>query len=258
MPQASAQDGGEVRAYFPRGLVQPSAGFRFSLDSLLLACFARPGGASRVLDLGAGCGVVGLGLMLRPDGDGLHVTGLDADPEMTACARDNAARLGLAERYAALHGDVAVAREHADLVPESFDLVVCNPPYRAPGTGRRPPDPGRDAARFEASAPIAAFVDAAALLLANRRRAAFIGLPERLPELLADMAARRLSPKRLLCVHSRADEPARLALVEAVKNGGPGLVVEPPLVLYEGRGEESRLSASALAFCPFLACNARA
>ena len=150
-------------------------------------------------------------------------------------------------------GDV---RGSAGLGAESFDLVVCNPPYRAPGTGRRPPDAGRDAARFEGGGSVAAFVGAASLLLKNRKRAVFIGLPERLPELFADMGAARLAPKRLKLVHSRTDESARLALVEAVKNGGAGLVVEAPLVLYEGAGDETRLSSQALEYCPFLACNA--
>jgi len=54
-------------------------------------------------------------------------------------------------------------------------------------------------------------------------------------------------------VHSRLDEPARLALVEAVKNAGQGMTVEAPLELHEGRGEATRLSGAALAFCPFLA-----
>lgn len=259
MPHDGARDEhpdiARARAYFPRGLSQPASGFRFSMDALLLARVASLSGAARAVDLGCGCGVVGLGLLLRAGAENLTVAGLDLNPEMAACARANAERLGFADRCRVVEADVAAVRGHPDLAPESFDLVVCNPPYREPGTGRRPPDPGRDAARFAASAPVSAFVDAAAYLLANRKRAAFIGLPERLPELLADMAEARLTPKRLLLVHSRLGEPARLALVEAVKNGGPGLTIEPPLGLYEGRGEDARLSAAALGFCPWLACN---
>lgn len=245
----------DARRYYPRGLAQPASGFRFSMDALLLASFARLGGVKRMVDLGCGCGVVGLGVLLRDEAGRIEVAGVDANPEMVGCSVENAGRLGVADRVAVHEADVSELQGVAGLEAESFDLAVCNPPYRVPGTGRRPPDAGRDAARFEAMAPVAAFVAAAGRLLKNRKRVAFIGLPERLPELLADMMANRLAPKRLLLVHSRADEPARLALVEAVKNGGAGLAVEPPLFLYEGRGEESRLSAQALAVCPFLACN---
>lgn len=241
-----------AREYFPRGLEQPEAGFRFSMDALLLASFPDISGVRAVADLGCGCGVVGLGLQLRRADAPPAVTGIDLDPGMIACARANAARLGLADRYTAVDADVAAVRGADALRPESADLVVCNPPYRDPASGRRSPDPGRDAARFEASAPIAAFVAAAAYLLQNRKRACFIGLAERVDALLADCAASRLAPKRLRFVHSRPHDPARLVLAECVKNGGPGLTVEPPLVLY---GSGGRLSADALRDCPFLECN---
>lgn len=226
-----AQAVAAARAFFPRGLAQPARGFRFAVDALLLADFAGLRGVARVADLGCGCGVVGLALLLRaPDGP-VKLTGLDNNPEMLACASENAARLGLGPRCRAMLADVATVRGHPELAPESVDLVVCNPPYRQPGTGRRCPDPGRDAARFEAGATTADFARAAAYLLKNRRRACFIGLAERLDALLADLAAARLAPKRLRLVHPRAGAPARLVLAEAMKNGGPGLAVEPPLFL---------------------------
>jgi len=54
--------------------------------------------------------------------------------------------------------------------------------------------------------------------------------------LMAKMCGCRLEPKRLRMVHSREGEEARLILVEGRKNGKPGLVVEPPLVVYAGEG----------------------
>jgi tRNA1Val (adenine37-N6)-methyltransferase len=37
-------------------------------------------------------------------------------------------------------------------------------------------------------------------------------------------------------VHGRRDEAARMVLVEGRKNGGAGLTIEPPLVVWEGDG----------------------
>lgn len=225
----------EARDYFPRGLSQPATGYRFSLDALLLADFANLSGVVRVADLGCGCGVVGLALMLRQaraetpprPGRELRVTGIDLNPEMIACATQNAARLGFADRYEAVHADVATIRDNPAFTPESFDLVVCNPPYREPGRGRRCPDPDRDAARFETGASTADFIRAAAYLLRNRKRATFITLPERMDALLADLNAARLAPKRLRPIRPAPDAPAKMLLTEALKNGGPGLTLEP-------------------------------
>ncbi|NCD26313.1 MAG: methyltransferase domain-containing protein [Deltaproteobacteria bacterium] len=236
-----------AREYFPRGLSQPDAGFRFSLDALLLAAFARQG-ASRVLDLGTGCGVVGLAwALIHPDS---FVVGLDANPAMLVHARENARRLGLAGRFAAVRADVA---RPGGFRPESMDLVLCNPPYRDPGTGRVCPHVGKNAARFESGAVLADFIRATAFVLRNRKPCAFIHLAERVDDLLGLLSEHRLRPKELLFVHPKPDVLARLVLVLAVKNGGPGLTVAAPLVLHG----EAGLTAQALAFCPWLACNSR-
>ncbi len=222
------------------------------MDALLLAAFAgREQVRGRVLDLGTGCGVVGLGLALdHPDFFGI---GLDLNPDMLRHARENARRLGCAERFALLRADACAPW---GLAPESMDLVLCNPPYRDPGRGRICPDEARTLARFERRAGLEDFVRAAAYLLRNRKSCVFIHLAERVDELLDLLRASRLQPKEMLFVHQRHDTTARLVLVRGLKNGGPGMTVRPPLILHEGRGNETRLSSAALSFCPRLACNA--
>ena len=53
-------------------------GYRFSLDAVLLAHFCQPASRDKVLDLGCGCGVIGLVLCYRhPE---VQVTGLELQP----------------------------------------------------------------------------------------------------------------------------------------------------------------------------------
>ncbi len=243
------------RSSFPRGLVQPEGGYRFSMDPLLLAAFAKAGKDAAVLDLGAGCGVAGLALLLRADDPGTRLAGYEIDPAMIEAAGENARLLECADRVRVIAGDVRRIREHPDIGPEAFDLVLCNPPYRDPGSGRVPPAKGRLRARFETGGGLADFIGAAAYALRNRGRFAMVIVAERLAAVMAACGEKRLEPKRLVFVHSRIGEPARLVLVECVKNGAPGLIVEPPLVLYRGEGRDSVLTPEALAFCPHLACN---
>jgi len=245
-----------ARAAFPRGLVQPPGGFRFGSDALLLAALAAGLAGSRAVDLGTGCGAAGLGYLLMTADETAAVLGLDLEPAMAAAAGQNAAALGLAERFTARVADVRDIRSVDRLHPESCDLVLCNPPYRAPGSGRRPAGQARDAARFEVGGSLPDFAAAAAYLLANKGFFVCIHLAERLTHVAAALAAHRLEIKRLLPIAPRADAPARQILIVARKNGGPGLILEPPLILYAGSGREMRLTDAALAFCPFLACNA--
>ena len=82
-----------------------------------------PRGEQRtVLDLATGSGAVALALKHeRPDAS---VTGSDVSAAALVLARANAARLGLDVRFVESDWFAALARE-------SFDLIVCNPPYVA-------------------------------------------------------------------------------------------------------------------------------
>jgi tRNA1Val (adenine37-N6)-methyltransferase len=256
MPTMDDTTSEAARLAFPRGLIQPEGGFRFGADALLLAAFAAPLAGKRVLDCGTGCGPAGLGLLLARNDPDTRVTGLDKDPAMVAAATENARRLGLADRFTARESDLRTIREDPRLVPESFDLVLANPPFRHPGSGHRPELPGRDAARFELDGGLDAFAAAAAYALANAGRLACIHLAERLIHIVAIMTAHRLEIKHILPITARQGQPARQLLLVARKNGRPGLRLDAPLALYAGTGADTRLTEAALHFCPFLACNA--
>ncbi len=233
------------RDAFPCSMVQAEGGYRFSLDSLLLACFARPGRRHVGVDLGCGCGVVGLGMLLRQPG--LSLTGVDVAPANVNAARVNAIQLHFADRFVACQGDVAQWR------PERVvDFVVANPPYRQLGRGKVSQGEARATARFEGRGSFARFARCAAVALKTRGKFTFVHLPERLPELMNALADNGLAPKRMRMVHGRPDEEARMVLMESVKAGGMGLRVEPPLILHQGRGDRTRLTGQAREFCPFL------
>jgi tRNA1Val (adenine37-N6)-methyltransferase len=237
-----------ARTRFPSGLVQPENGFRFAVDSLLLACFAPP--TFRVMDLGTGCGVIGLAYLLRHGGQA-DVLGVDESEQMISCARANAGLLGLMDAFHPLQADVLSFRQTNGIQAGSFDLVLLNPPFRDPGSGRVSRHLEKRAARFEGRAGLGEFLDGAAYALGNQKSLCLVYLAEKVASLVEMLRARRLEPKRLLLVHGHASAPAKIILVEAKKNGRPGLKVEPPLLLYtEAAGGE--LTEAAGAFCPFL------
>ncbi len=243
----------EQRATFPRGLQQPAKGYRFSLDSLLLASFAQLPNKAKVLDLGTGCGVVTFALLLANQGKSLCCTGIDLQPEMIEAALANALALGLSKEVDFVLGDVLSYRGNENRI----DVVLANPPYRVKGTGRASSKPSRETGRFEGQAGLAAFARAATYHLRDKARFFMVHLPERLAAVIKACQGATLEPKRVRFVHSRADEPARIMLFEARKNSSPGLTIEPPLFLYEGQGNDTRMTSAALALCPYLQCNAQ-
>jgi tRNA1(Val) A37 N6-methylase TrmN6 len=213
-------------------IVQPRSGYRFSVEALLLARFARVRPRERVLELGAGCGVIALMLaaLHRPR----EVVALELQPRLAALIARNAV-LNSLDQVRVVCGDLR-RRRIAGIEPASFDLVVANPPFHAVGAGRESPQRGRRLARGEHAAALDDFIAAARRCVRNGGRVAFVHSAGRTAELVSTMRARGLEPKRLRLVHPRIDRAATVVLLEARAQGGIELAVEPPLILYERPG----------------------
>lgn len=86
--------------------------------------FAGSAGPSRILDLGTGPGTLLLAALdIWPDASGV---GVDKSRRALSYAASNARRLGLEAR-----ADLRVGNWGND-ISETFDLILCNPPYVAP------------------------------------------------------------------------------------------------------------------------------
>lgn len=213
-------------------LKQPDRGYRYSLDPFLLAGFCRPRSRERVLDLGAGVGVIGLVLAARHRT--LSVTAVELQPDLADHAVENARASGLAARYRMIQGDVRDAA--SCFAPEHFHRIVSNPPYRRPGSGAVSPDAARARARQEHSFSLVDLARTAATLVRFGGALDLIHLAERLPDIFRALCAAGLEPKRLRLVAPFAAAAPRLCLLEAVKGGRPGLIVQPQLVVHTRPG----------------------
>ncbi len=233
-------------------MLQPDHGFRFSVDSLLLSVFITPKYRSMVQDLGCGCGVVGLGLLLANTEKEVRLLGVDNDPEMVTCAMQNSKRLGLEHMTQFLHMSAAEIITSRSINPESMDLVLINPPYRRPGTGRIPENKSKKAATFVPDTGLEDFFKAAFFALKNKGKAGIVYPASRLNELLSGLDFYQLRPKRILPVQGRLERPASLVLVQAVKNAGREMVLLPPLVLYDSQNQLTREAGN---LCPYLKSN---
>ncbi len=215
---------------------QPRRGYRFSVDSVLLADFAAPLCGESVLDLGTGSGIVLL-LLARLNPELSRGVGVEIQPELYEFARANIETNGLSGRLSAVPGDFRGKVPGASA--GSFDLVVSNPPYRPVGEGRRNPDPRKEIARHEVACTMADLFRAAARFLAPKGRFAALGLPRRLPEMLARAAAAGIFAERLRFVHPLPGRPANLVLFAGSRRKGGGPEVLPPLCVYAAPGRYS-------------------
>lgn len=207
-------------------------GYRFSVDAVLAAHFTVPRPGERLLDLGCGCGVIGLIMAHRYST--ISCCGLELQDELAALSEENFICNGFADRFRLVRGDV---RSIATVLPpESFDFVVCNPPYRKKESGRINANLQASLARHELAGEIEAFVRGAAFSVRNRGRVVFVYPAGRSATLLCQLHRYRLVPKRLQPIYSYPGaESARLILVEAVKNGSEQMELLAPFYIFASR-----------------------
>lgn len=205
-------------------VIQSKDGYRFSIDAILLSEFVtvRPGDV--VIDLGTGCGIILLVLLLtKPVG---HVFGLEIQKELAAQAKRNTSLNGFETKMEVIIGDI----RNPPMARKWADVVLCNPPYRQVKSGRINPDPRRAVARHELLASIDDVLMAATGLLRRNGRLALIYPSVRLTDILVRMRRFGLEPKRLRINYPTLKSKAELALIEASLGGRPGLEIGPPLL----------------------------
>lgn len=196
----------------------PSGCFPLSTDTMVLAQFARLPRNARVLDLGSGCGA--LGLLLCAQDPGCHVTGVELDPAAHEAAIKNMERNALSTRMDSICTDLRkVARE---ICPGSFSVCISNPPYFSGGAESQT----LADARQELHCSLPDLMDAAERALKFGGDFFLVHKPERLAELIALGAARRMEAKRLLLLRHRQNGPISLVLLQLRKGGKPGLKIE--------------------------------
>ena len=209
-------------------IFQRKKGYRFSIDALLLAHFVKVRGSEEIVDLGTGNGVIPLILArLHPT---VRVVGLELQEQMVERALRSVHLNRLDERVEIIRGDVCSVEEI--FPPQSYDAVVCNPPYRGTASGRINPDPERRIARHEIRARLLHFLRAGSYLLRRGGRMALVYPATRMLDLLQAMRREALEPKSLRLVYSFEETAATLVLTEGVKGGRSELRVMPPLVVY--------------------------
>jgi tRNA1(Val) A37 N6-methylase TrmN6 len=214
-------------------LFQSRLGYRFSIDALLLAYFVSVQQNDRIADLGCGNGVIALALAHLHSSS--EITGIELQAAMAERARRNVRLNELDERIKIITGDVR-NRRHLPSAG-SFDVAVCNPPYRKRGSGRINVHDERQIARHELTGELGDFLGAAAFFLRNKGRLALVYPAVRCADIVFVMRQARIEPKRLRMVHSFHDGEASLVLIEGVKSGRAGLVVENPMTIYR-QGKE--------------------
>ncbi len=200
----------------------------FNTDTILLANFCAPRHKDICADFGTGCGTIPFIWHIRYKPK--HITAI----ELQKLAYEQA-RLSISENKIEnidlLNANINDYKSY--LKSGSFDLISCNPPYKAKGAGLKNKVENLRLARHEDELSIDELAKAARYALKFGGRLCICQRPERLSDIMCIFKEHKLEPKRLRLVQQRKDKAPFLFLLECKSGSNTGLVIEPTLFIEE-------------------------
>lgn len=199
----------------------------FGTDAVILADFASRYNFKSAIDLGTGCGIIGM-LFLRDNPD-IKVYGVDISYEAYLAAEKSVKDFSY-PGFIPVNSDLNVLKGKVPF--GCHDLVVCNPPYKSAAGGIKNSDPVIKTARHETKCSLEDIIRVSSKLLKTSGKLCVCQRPERLGELITLMSKYKTEPKRLRIVCKKQGEEPWLVLVSGTRCAKPGMRIDPPLFVY--------------------------
>lgn len=188
-------------------------GMKVGTDSVLLGAWASlPTGPVRILDLGAGSGL--LSLMAAQRCPQARITAVEIDPEACADARANADASPFGPRIEVVCADAMVFQP-----TRQPDAIICNPPYF--DSALVSPDARRAAARHGKSFDAVGALRFASAHLDADGTLAMVTPADGWQHLVFEAEMLRLRLRRICRVATRAGKPATRILWQFSRLDGP-------------------------------------
>ena len=213
-------------------LIQKKGAFRFGMDSVLLAHFARIREKDTVADLGTGNGILPLLLYGRRKGNLFYA--VEIQQEAAELAERNARLNGLENKIVVINADAADLCSYISQC--SLDAAVCNPPYGHPSASLSSPSACKAIARSQNKDTLDHLFSGAFNALKGRGSLFLVYPAPQMLFIMSKLQTYHLEPKRFQLVYPYAEKPANLVLIEAVKDAKPTLHPLPPLIIYNSDG----------------------
>ncbi|WP_345991955.1 methyltransferase [Sulfurimonas sp. HSL-1716] len=206
-------------------LYQPESGYCYNSDSLYLYKFIdsfHPRG--RMLDVGAGCGVVGL--LVARDNQKVELHAVEKQEIFVKYAEKNAKANEI--NYNIHHMDFL---EYED--EKGFDYIISNPPFYHEGASKSE-DEMLYHARYNVNLPLKQFFGRVAKLLTPKGHFIFCYDAKQFAIICALLSEAKLRVVDVQFVHSKIDRSASLVMLHVRKNSKSLLNVLPPFIAFDG------------------------
>lgn len=213
-------------------IVQNPKWFSFSLDSVLLAHFARVNNKMKIIDFCTGNAPVPLFLSTKTKS---QIVGVELQPEVFSLAEKSIRLNKLENQIKIVNMDVNDISSVYDT--DVFDLITCNPPYfKVKGKSNTNEDNIKAIARHELALDLDSIFKIAKKILKNNGKIVMVHRTDRLIDIITCMKQNNIEPKRIKIVYPFKESKSNMVLIEGAKNGKTGLEIENSLIVHNSDG----------------------
>lgn len=218
----------DILGYDSLKIYQNSDFFSFSLDSIILANYATIRHRDRkIVDFCSGNGVIPIILSQRTKN---HIIGVEIQKNLVDLANKSILENNLESQIDIVLDDII---NYSQLHLNEFDLVLCNPPYfKVEKNSTFNESYEKKIARHEILINLSDLCCCAKKVLKDNGTFCMVHRTDRLMDILEEFRKNNLEPKRIKFIHETVAKNSTLILIEAQKNGKPGLIVDKPLIQY--------------------------
>lgn len=214
-------------------IYQDSDWFNFSLDSVLLANFVKVNNNMKIIDFCTGNAPIPLFLSTKTSS---KIIGIELQEEIFSLAKKSVEINDLNNQIILLKEDVKNVTNLYET--DSFDLITCNPPYfKVTDKKNINENDVKAKARHELNLNLDDIFKCARKILKNNGKIVMVHRTQRMIEIICLMKKYNLEPKRIQFIYSFNDSKSNMFLIEASKNGNPGLTIEKNLIIHNNNGE---------------------
>lgn len=217
-------------------IIQNPSLYCFTSDAVLLANFVKATKKDVVVDLGTGSGIIATIVATKTNAK--KVYGVEIQPYMSDMASRSVKLNGLEDKIEIINRPMQTAFEV--LGKESCSVVTCNPPYQKIGAGEKQLTEEIAISRHEVKVTLEEIVVSASTLLKYGGKFYVIHQAKRLAELTYLLEKHNLRVKKITMIQPKANKNVDTVIVEATKFGKVGLIIPPPLVVFNDDGTPTR------------------
>ena len=204
-------------------IMQDEDGFCFGTDAVLLSDFAKIKKGETVMDICCGNGIIPI--LLNAKYSPGHITGIEIQSVVADLAKKNMELNGF-DNVNIVCDDLKNAHNH---IEKPVDVITCNPPYTAAGSGMQNTTDTKIIARHEVKCNLDDIMECVGRNLKFGGRFYMVHKPERTGEIIAKAAEKKLALKFLQYTYSGTEREASLALFGFMKGAGVGAKILPPI-----------------------------